>query len=233
MNNFWFGIFPYIALSIFVVGHIWRYRHDKFGWGTHTSQLLEHRWLGLGSPLLHLGVLLVVLGHGLGLLIPASWTEAIGLSESAYHVLAVASGTVAGLLLAAGLVILVLRRVVFRARLRLVTSRSDYVLFPLLVLAVGFGLGATLAWNVFGAGFDYRETMSVWFRSVFVGAPQIELMAAVPWAYQVHAISGFLVFAVWPFTRLVHVWSIPLEYFVRPFVVYRRKRLPATVSSHE
>jgi nitrate reductase gamma subunit len=227
MSTFAFVIWPYIALSVFIVGHIWRWRSDKFGWGTHTSQVLERRWLQAGSPLFHTGVLLVVLGHALGLLIPASVTEAVGLSEHNYHLMAVTGGVIAGTLMCAGLIVLIVRRIKFRDRLRWIHTGWDWVLYPVLVLAVGLGMGATLYYNVFGDGYNYRETLAVWFRSIFYLNPQAELMVDVPLAYQVHAVCGFLLFAIWPFTRLVHVWSAPLEYLVRPFVVYRSRRYPA------
>jgi len=73
-------VLPYIALTVFVVGHIWRWRTDQFGWTTRTTQLLENRWLRLGSPLFHLGVFAAIGGHVLGLLVPASWTAAVGVS---------------------------------------------------------------------------------------------------------------------------------------------------------
>src|SRR5262249_57727778 len=92
----WVGI-PYAALATFIVGHIWRYRYDKFGWTTRSSQLYERRLLRIGSPLFHFGILLVALGHIGGLLIPESWTKAIGISEHAYHAVAFTIGTIAGL----------------------------------------------------------------------------------------------------------------------------------------
>ena len=96
MNEFLFVIVPYICLTTFVVGHLWRYRYDKFGWTTRSSQLYENRLLRIGSPLFHFGMLGVVGGHVIGLLIPQSWTDAVGISEHAYHVVAVAGGLLAG-----------------------------------------------------------------------------------------------------------------------------------------
>ena len=101
---------PYVAIAIFVVGHYWRYRYDKFGWTTRSSQLYESRLLRLGSPLFHFGILLVALGHVGGLLIPQSFTEAVGIGETAYHVVAVAVGVAAGVCTLAGAAILIYRR---------------------------------------------------------------------------------------------------------------------------
>ncbi|MDR0849012.1 MAG: respiratory nitrate reductase subunit gamma [Propionibacteriaceae bacterium] len=225
MDFFAFVIWPYVALAIFVVGHVWRWRHDQFGWTSRTSQLLERKWLGLASPLFHVGALLVILGHIAGLLVPAELTEALGVSEHLYHSIAVGGGVLAGVLMGVGLVLLIIRRVVFRDRLRLVTTRGDIVLYVLLSVIVFFGFVETVGHNVVGPGYDYRKTVAIWFRSIFIIHPEWTLMASAPFAYRVHATLGFALFAIWPFSRLVHVWSVPIGYLARPYIVYRGTRL--------
>ncbi|OIJ66841.1 respiratory nitrate reductase subunit gamma [Streptomyces mangrovisoli] len=214
--------FPYICLAVFVVGHVWRYRQDQFGWTSRTTQLLEHRWLRWGSPLFHLGAFAVIGGHVVGLAVPASWTEAAGISEHAYHLTAVSLGSVAGVAMLTGLGMLCARRLLTR-RIRLTTDRSDKVLFPLLSATVLLGFTATATHNVFGPGYDYRATVSVWFRGVFTLHPQPEAIAGAPLLFQLHALCACLLFAAWPFTRLVHVWSAPIGYLARPYLVYRRR----------
>lgn len=93
---------PYASIAVFVVGHYWRYRYDKFGWTTRSSQLYENRLLRLGSPLFHFGILLVALGHVVGLLVPENWTAALGVTETEYHAAAFTLGTVAGASAVAG-----------------------------------------------------------------------------------------------------------------------------------
>ena len=105
-----FVVVPYVCLAIFIGGHVWRYRYDKFGWTTRSSQLYERRLLRIGSPLFHFGILLVALGHIGGLLIPESWTAAAGVSETAYHAAAAGLGTVAGFCTLVGVAIFVYRR---------------------------------------------------------------------------------------------------------------------------
>jgi nitrate reductase gamma subunit len=214
--------FPYICLAVFAVGHVWRYRHDQFGWTSRTSQLLEHRWLRWGSPLFHMGALMVIGGHVMGLVVPASWTEAAGITEDMYHSTAVTAGSFAGVCMVAGLGMLSARRLL-SPRIRVKTDRSDKVLFPLLALTVLLGITATGAHNVFGPGYDYRESISPWFRGIFTFQPQPDLMSGAPLLFQLHAHSAFVLFAVWPFTRLVHVWSVPVGYLARPYLVYRRR----------
>ncbi|MER7128625.1 respiratory nitrate reductase subunit gamma [Streptosporangium saharense] len=225
MNTAVWIVLPYLCLAVFVGGHIWRWRHDQFGWTTHTSQLLENRILRLGSPLFHLGAFGVIGGHAMGLLVPASLTAALGIPEHLYHLVAVWAGTVTGVMLVTGLVLLVARRLV-NGRVRRKTTAMDRVLYAALTAMVGLGMAATVVVNLFGPGYDYRETIAVWFRSVFWLSPRSDLMTDAPLVYQLHAIGGFLFLALWPFTRLVHVWSAPLAYLWRPYVVYRTRRGP-------
>ncbi|UCM91534.1 respiratory nitrate reductase subunit gamma [Streptomyces marincola] len=218
--------FPFACLAVFSAGHVWRYRRDQFGWTSRTSQLLEHRWLRWGSPLFHLGTFLVIAGHAVGLAVPASWTEAVGIGEHAYHTMAVWAGSLAGAAMVAGLGMLCARRLL-SPRVRPGTDLGDKVLFPLLSATVLLGIGATATHNVFGGGYDYRETVSVWFRGIFTFQPQPEAMTGAPLLFQAHALSACLLFAAWPFTRLVHVWSAPVGYLVRPYLVYRRRATAA------
>ncbi|MCP2258227.1 nitrate reductase gamma subunit [Streptoalloteichus tenebrarius] len=216
-------VLPYVALTVFVVGHVWRWRVDQFGWTTRTTQVLESRWLRLGSPLFHIGILMAIAGHAMGLLVPKTWTEAVGVSEHTYHVMALAGGVAAAVLVVVGLVLLLLRRVV-NGRVRRTTNRMDKALYLVLTAVITFGVVGTVGRNLLGGGYDYRETIAVWFRGVFWFHPRPELMVDVPLVFQLHALSALVLFAMWPFTRLVHVWSVPLAYLCRPYVVYRRRR---------
>jgi nitrate reductase gamma subunit len=213
---------PYLALISFVVGHIWRYRHDQFGWTTRSSQMYESRLLRLGSPLFHFGLLAVLSGHVLGIAIPASWTAALGVSGEAYHLLSVSFGTLSGLATVAGLAILLYRRVTVVA-VRQATTTIDKVMYLLLSAAIITGMLNTVGSNLIGGGYDYRATVSPWFRSLFTLSPHPELMAGVPITFQVHNLVVLTLLAIWPGTRLVHVFSAPLGYLVRPYVVYRSR----------
>ena len=224
MSTVLWVIFPYVCLAVFVVGHIWRYQYDKFGWTTRSSQLYEDRLLRIGSPLFHFGMIGVFFGHVIGLIIPRVWTNALGLSEHAYHVIALAGGIPAGVAALAGLVILIYRRrtvgPVFSA-----TTRNDKAMYAVLGLVIVLGMWNTIAGSVleFGGEYNYREGVSPWFRSIFMLSPDPELMVAAPLGFQLHAFFAFLLFAMWPFTRLVHVFSAPIGYLTRPYVVYRSK----------
>ncbi|MGW4024901.1 respiratory nitrate reductase subunit gamma [Streptomyces sp. NPDC005009] len=215
-------VLPYLSLAVFVLGHIWRYRYDKFGWTTRSSQLYERRLLRIGSPLFHFGILVVALGHIGGLIIPESWTHAAGISEHTYHVVAVVLGTIAGVCTLGGVAILIYRRrtvgPVFSA-----TTVNDKAMYLSLTVTIGLGLAATVVANIVGGGYNYRETISPWFRSIFYFRPDPDLMTGTPVLFQLHAVSALLLFAAWPFTRLVHMLTAPLGYLTRPYIVYRSR----------
>jgi nitrate reductase gamma subunit len=221
MSIFLWVVVPYICLTIFVVGHAWRYHYDKFGWTTRSSQLYEARLLRLGSPLFHFGILVVLMGHVMGLGVPKSWTEAVGISEDAYHVVAVGLGTVAGVCTVVGMAILIYRRrvtgPVFSA-----TTKMDKTMYLVLAIVILLGLVNTVLANIFGH-YDYREGVSVWFRGLFRFDVHPDLMAEAPLGFQLHGLAALLLFALWPFTRLVHVFSAPLGYLTRPYIVYRSR----------
>jgi nitrate reductase gamma subunit len=218
-------VLPYVSVTVFVVGHWWRYRRDQFGWTSRSSQLLESRLLAWGNVMFHYGALAVIGGHVVGVLVPASVTRALGISESLYHHLAGVAGGIAGLICLAGFGILTFRRTKIR-RVRVTTSLSDVVVFVLLGVLIVLGDAVTFGYNVFGSGYDYRATLGPWFRQLWYD-PHPSLMADAPVAYQLHAAIPWLLYAVWPFSRLVHVWSIPLQYIGRPYVLYRRRAAPA------
>jgi nitrate reductase gamma subunit len=224
VNTFLWVIVPYLCLATFVIGHLWRYRYDKFGWTTRSSQLYEDRLLRLGSPLFHFGMLGVVGGHIIGLLVPRSWTEAVGVNDHVYHLVAVAGGLVAGAMALVGITILIYRRrtvgPVFSA-----TTPMDKVMYAFLGAAIVLGMWNTIAGSVFSLGgeYNYREGVSVWYRSFLAFQPQPDLMADAPIGFQLHALVAFGLFALWPFTRLVHVFSAPVGYLTRPYIVYRSR----------
>jgi len=212
---------PYLCVAVFVVGHVWRHRRGQLTWTTRSTQLLESRLLRIGSPLFHLGILAAVGGHVLGILVPRGWTEAIGIQEHAYHWIAIVAGVAAGTAIVLGLAILLYRRVAV-PRVRHTTTRSDLVVLPLLVLVIGGGMLVTV-WGTAIDEYPYRTTVSPWFRGIFGFAPEADLMAGAPFVFQLHAVSSWLLFAVWPFSRLVHAWSFPLGYLRRSHILYRSR----------
>ncbi|MGH3472139.1 MAG: respiratory nitrate reductase subunit gamma [Nocardioidaceae bacterium] len=220
---FWWVGLPYLALGIFVVGHVWRWRYDQFGWTSRSTQLQERKLLKWGAPLFHYGTFAAIGGHVIGILIPASVTRWLGIPEAGYRWFSAAAGTVAAVLVIGGIVVLAGRRL-FVPRVRATTSGVDYVALVLLLLVVLTGIAPTIGVNLLGSGYDYRETVAPWFRGLFVFSPDTPAISSAPLIYQVHATAAWMIWAVWPFSRLVHAWSYPLWYLWRPYIVYRGRR---------
>ncbi|MGH9065152.1 MAG: respiratory nitrate reductase subunit gamma [Acidimicrobiales bacterium] len=218
---FWWVILPYAALLTFVIGHIWRYRYDQFGWTSRSTELQERRALKWGSPLFHYGAFAAIGGHILGILVPESATRALGIPEVVYRQFAAIAGTVAAVAVIVGVLILAGRRL-FVARVRSTTSPVDWVALILLAIIIGLGIAETVGVELLGSHYNYRTTVSPWFRSLFSGAPDARAAMSAPLLFQVHVICAWVLIGVWPFSRLVH-GSYPYFYLWRPFVVYRRR----------
>jgi nitrate reductase gamma subunit len=217
-----YTVLPYAALAVFVVGHWWRYRRDQYGWGARSTQLLESRVLKYASTVFHFGVLAAIGGHVLGILVPRSWTAAVGVSDDAYHVIAVIGGLAAGGAVCIGFALLVYRRLRF-ARVRAVTTRADVITMALLAAGIVTGMLATI--TNFGDAVHYRETVAPYFRQLFIGDPEPELMTGgeVTFIFQAHMTVVWLLVALWPFSRLVHAWSVPVDYLRRSPIPYRAR----------
>lgn len=222
------AVLPYVSLVVFFGGLVWRYRVDQFGWTSRSSQWNESAILRWSSPLFHVGILLVAAGHVVGLAVPKTWTSALGVSEHVYHLMATSLGSVAAVMTILGLGGLLWRRIVVKS-VRLATSRSDIVAYVGLVVVIALGTTATVSTQLLspGGGYDYRETISVWFRSIWFLHPAVGLMTTVPLPFVLHIVAGMLLFCVWPFTRLVHVVSAPVGYVTRPPIVYRSRDVSA------
>lgn len=217
----WVAI-PYVSFTTFWVGHAWRYRTSQYSWTTRSSELFEQKLLRPGILLFHLGIGAVLFGHAVGLLIPQSVTDSIGFDESAYHTFAVIAGSVTGFTTAIGLGLLVFRRA-SNERVRRVTIPRDVCVIAVLIVVVITGLINLVMIQWHGGGYNYRATISPWVRSIITFQPKPELMSDAPISFQIHSMAAMLLFFVWPFTRLVHAWSVPWAYIRRPYGVFRRR----------
>ncbi|WP_067699720.1 respiratory nitrate reductase subunit gamma [Nocardia jejuensis] len=222
MSTFLWGALPYITLVSLAGGLWWRYRYDKFGWTTRSSELHESRLLRIASPMFHYGILFVFVGHIMGLFIPEAWTDAVGVKEHQYHLLSLFGGTAAGVLTILGILMLIYRRRTRDAVLRATTS-NDKLMYVVLLAAIFMGLYAKLGHSTISSGYNYRTTIAPWARGIFYLNPRPELMESVPLTFQIHAVIGMLLIAMVPFTRLVHMFSAPVGYLFRPYIVYRSR----------
>ncbi|QOV34335.1 respiratory nitrate reductase subunit gamma [Streptomyces ferrugineus] len=221
MTTLLWGVLPYVTFALLVAGLFWRHRYDRFGWTTRSSQVYESRLLNIASPAFHYGILFVLVGHLVGLFVPESWTHALGVSQHAYHLFSLYGGTAAGVLTVAGIALLIYRRrtnaPVFRA-----TTANDKLMYVVLLGAIVLGMVAKLA-HVSGDGYDYRQSIAPWARGLFTLQPDPARMEGVPVLYQIHTVIGMALIALVPYTRLVHMFSAPVQYLFRPYVVYRSR----------
>ncbi len=210
-------IYPYLALTTFVVGHTYRFATDAFGWNARSSELLDKESLRLGITLFHWGILLTLVGHTGGLLIPQSLFDAVGISGQTHTEIAYYSGWVVGAAAFVGSVLLLWRRLT-RRRIRSTTSLNDWVTLVLLIGVIGAGL-----FNVAFEHYHVLDTIAPWIRGVVTLRPDPTLMREVPLSYRIHVLSALGLLGFSPFSRLVHIWSVPVTYLFRRLVVFRRR----------
>lgn len=215
----WAGL-PYLVIAIFLVGLILRFDRDPYGWTSKSSEILEKRLLGIGVLMFHYGFVFVFIGHLMGLIIPEWVYDSIGINSFEYHELSLYAGAAAGLVSISGLIILLIRRLT-NPRIKSTSGIDDFYTLGLLLVVMSAGLANTLGFTLLIGPYEYRATLGVYIRSIFMLQPQIELMATAPLSYQIHTMLGLLFFASIPFTRLVHIFSLPIPYLWRRYIVYR------------
>ena len=223
MNEFFWGVLPYIAFTVLIGGTIARYVLMERGWTTKSSEFLSKNDLKIAGPMFHLGLFMALGGHIIGVLIPKVCTEAAGINEHLYHIIALAGGIPAGILFFFGFLLLLKRRFLGRDSMQVNTSRMDRWLYVVLFLAILTGCAGTLSNALGGFTFDYRVTISPWFRSLLAFSPDVSLMEGVPFVFRAHMLLWMVTAILFPFTRLVHCLSFPFLYLTRSPIVYRRK----------
>ncbi|HHL21003.1 MAG TPA: respiratory nitrate reductase subunit gamma [Aliiroseovarius sp.] len=217
MNQFLFGTFPYIALTILILGSVARYERDPMTWKSSSSQLLRRRMLMWGSVLFHVGVLVVFFGHLFGLLIPVEFYDALGVKHEWKQALAAIGGGIAGAMALVGAVILIVRRLL-DPRIRATSSFADTAIIILLALQLALGL---ISVPVSLANLDGHEMVKLmnWANGIFTfDGAAASYIADVPLIFKLHIVLGLIIFAVFPFTRLVHLISglfAPVRYILR------------------
>ncbi len=225
LNHFLFGVYPYIALAIFLLGSLIRFDRDQYTWKSDSSQLLKAGQLRLGSNLFHIGVLFLFVGHTIGMLTPHFVYE-LFISAGHKQLMAMVSGGLAGVLGFIGVSLLLHRRLT-EPRIRINSKTSDIVLLALLWLQLALGL-ATVPLS--GQHLDGSMMMKLagWAQAIVTLQPgAVELLAEAGFIFKLHMFLGMSIFVVFPFTRLVHVWSGfgTAAYLLRPYQVVRARRL--------
>ncbi len=231
INTFLFGIFPYIALTVLFVGSVIRYDHEPYTWRANSSQLLRRKQLVWGSVLFHVGILVIFAGHFVGLLTPIAVWDALGVPHGAKQLLAVIAGGIAGVLCLIGLVMLLHRRLT-DSRIRKTSSFWDIGILVLLLAQLLLGLGTIFVSLNHLDGHTMVLFMN-WAFGVVTFQPDIAgYILHAPLIFKLHIVLGLTIFAVFPFTRLVHMFSAPVRYLWRPGYQVVRSRGRAKAQSY-
>jgi len=224
LNQFLFGYYPYICLTVFLAGSLIRFDRDQYTWKSDSSQLLRHGQLRWGSNLFHIGILFLLAGHGAGLLTPHFLYEHF-VSAGDKQLTAMISGGLFGLLGFIGVTILLHRRL-SDPRIRINSKTSDIMLLVLLWVQFALGL-ATIHGSAQHLDGSLMMKLGEWAqRIVTFRTGAAEMLADAGWIFKAHMFLGMSLFLIFPFTRLVHVWSgfATLGYLVRPYQVVRTRR---------
>jgi nitrate reductase gamma subunit len=225
LHNFFFSIYPYICLAVFLMGSLARFDRDQYTWKSDSSQLLRKGSLRWGSNLFHIGILFLFFGHFVGLLTPHFIYEKFITAENK-QLIAIYSGGAAGLVCFVGLSLLLHRRL-FDPRIRLTSHRTDIALLMILWVQLVLGL-ITLPYSLSHSDGSVMMALGEWAQRLVTFRPGgAELLVNLDWPYKIHLVLGMTIFLLFPFSRLVHVWSGfgSLAYLIRPYQVVRARRL--------
>ncbi len=223
LNAFLFGLYPYICLVVLLLGSLVRFDREPYSWKSDSSQILRNGQLKLGSNLFHYGVLMVILGHFVGFLMPEPLVMWL-MSPSQHQLLAMGVGGVSGVIALVGATLLIHRRLSDQ-RIRGNSRRWDIAVIVMLWLQLALGVITVplSAQHMDGAMF---ERLVAYVQGVvLLRGDNAQLVQGVPWVYQLHILLGFTIFLVSPFTRMVHIWSGvgTLAYLVRPHQIVRKR----------
>lgn len=224
MHNFLFGIYPYIAITVMVIASIARYERDPFTWKSKSSQLLRKRQFIAGSVLFHVGVLMIFAGHLVGLLTPIQIFDMLGVGHGAKQILAVVAGGVAGIMALVGGVLLLHRRL-FDPRIRANSTFADTGILVLLMVQLLLGLATIVVSLRHLDGHEMVKFMSWAQGIIYMRGGAADHILDVHWLFKAHILLGLTIFLLFPFTRLVHMFSAPVRYLWRPgYQIVRSRR---------
>ncbi|MBX3634246.1 MAG: respiratory nitrate reductase subunit gamma [Rubrivivax sp.] len=225
LHEFLFVVYPYICLAVFLMGSLARFDRDQYTWKSDSSQLLRARQLRWGSNLFHIGILFLFFGHTVGLLTP-HWVYEPFVTAPQKQMLAIVSGGIAGLVCFVGLTMLLHRRL-FDPRIRLTSHRTDLAILVILWVQLVLGL-ATLPFSfAHRADASAMLILSSWAQGIATFRPDAAALVALDWPFKVHMVLGMTIFLLFPFSRLVHIWSglASVVYLFRPYQIVRSRRL--------
>lgn len=228
LNQFFFGYYPYVCLAVFFIGSILRFEHGQYSWRSGSSQILRRKQLVAGSVLFHVGILIIFAGHFVGLLTPIAVFDALGVSHGAKQMLAIVAGGIAGLICLAGIALLTHRRL-FDPRIRATSSFGDTAILLILFAQLLIGLGTIPVSMGHLDGHEMTKFME-WAQRIWTfRAGAADLVADAHPIFKAHLTLGLTIFLIFPFTRLVHIFSAPVWYLGRRgYQLVRTKRKVAS-----
>jgi len=222
LNQFFFGYFPYIALGIFVIGSALRYDRDQYSWKADSSQLLSKKGMRVGSNLFHIGIIFLFFGHFFGLLTP-EWVYHPFMTAGFKQVMAMTAGGIFGTLCLIGLVMLLNRRLTNK-RIRATSHPADIMILVVLLVQLVLGL-ITIPFSAQHLDGSSMIALANWAQHIVTfrsGAAAFIVNEA--WVFKLHLVLGMGIFVLFPFTRLVHIWSVPVQYLTRSnYQIVRKK----------
>lgn len=225
INQLAFGWYPYLAVTVLIVGSILRFDASQFSWRSQSSQFLRRRQMVLGSNLFHMGILVLLVGHFVGLLTPVTVIDRLGIGHQFKQVAALVVGGVAGVIAYIGCTLLLHRRL-FDPRIRRSSSVGDILVLVLIWLQLTLGILTTWWTMQHLDGSEMLRFMS-WANGILTLRPGAsQEIANVALVYKLHIILGLTLFLITPFTRLVHIWSAPIWFLLRPGYQIVRSRIP-------
>lgn len=229
LHHFLFGVYPYICLAVFFMGSLARFDRDQYTWKSDSSQLLRKGQLRWGSNLFHVGILFLFFGHAVGLLTPHFFYESF-MDAAFKQRMAIYAGGTAGAICFVGLSMLLHRRI-FDPRIRLTSHRTDIAILVILWVQLTLGL-ITLPYSYSHADGSAMLVLAEWAQRIVTFRPDAAALVNMDWPYKVHLVLGMTIFLLFPFSRLVHVWSgfASVAYLVRPYQVVRSRRLGVPVN---
>ena len=231
LHGFLFGVYPYICLTVFLLGSLIRFDRDQYTWKSDSSQLLRSGLLRWGSNLFHVGILFLFFGHLVGLLAPHAF-YAHFLEASVKQKIAIYSGGTFGVICFIGLSMLIYRRM-FDERIRYTSHKTDLAILLILWVQLVIGL-ITLPFSWAHSDGSVMLILADWAQRILtLRTVDAAVVAALPWPYLVHIVFGMTIFLLFPFSRLVHIWSgfASVGYLLRPYQVVRSRRLGVQAKS--
>ena len=224
IHQLFFAVYPYVVVTTFILGNLIRFDRDQYTWKADSSQIFERKTIVIASPMFHVGIIMVLLGHGAGLLIPHKVFLWMGVSDVMHQWTAISAGLLFGCIAWVGGFMLLKRRL-FNERVRAASHKRDIFVLVWIMLTLTLGL-LTIPFSIGHVTHGNAATMIAladWVQSLVILQPNWQLLLPVGWVFKIHLIFGLTFLFIFPFTRLVHALTFPAGYYFRPYQVVRSK----------